>query len=220
MPKNPFTDVWQFLTGQTEDYLALGGWRYLVVALFFTLLATSVVAAVRNWKEDPAQRTAVHAGTWVARVLIGCMWFEGMLWKLPLPVGSGLQFWTEQMATRAAFAFHRAFVTDVVLPNLRLLGPIVFLAELAFATSLILGLGVRLASSLAILFVLQLWLGIYIPGAPAEWSWSYIFLALVLFLFVLHGAGRSLGVDAWLRRHVPAVRDGKGFLGRLLNIAS
>jgi uncharacterized membrane protein YphA (DoxX/SURF4 family) len=219
MPKNPFTDVWQFLTGQTEDYLALGGWRFLVVALFFALLATSVVAAVRNWKEDPAQRTAVHAGTWVARVLIGCMWFEGMLWKLPLPVGSGLQFWTEQMATRAAFAFHRAFVTDVVLPNLRLLGPIVFLAELTFAASLILGLGVRLASSLAILFVLQLWLGIYIPGAPAEWSWSYIFLVLVLFLFVLHGAGRSLGLDAWLRRHVPAVRDGRGVLGWLLNIA-
>jgi uncharacterized membrane protein YphA (DoxX/SURF4 family) len=219
MPKNPFTDVWQFLTGQTEDYLALGGWRFLVVALFFALVATSVVAAVRNWKEDPAQRTAVHAGTWVARVLIGCMWFEGMLWKLPLPVGSGLQFWTEQMATRAAFAFHRAFVTDVVLPNLRLLGPIVFLAELTFAASLILGLGVRLASSLAILFVLQLWLGIYIPGAPAEWSWSYIFLVLVLFLFVLHGAGRSLGLDAWLRRHVPAVRDGRGFLGGLLNIA-
>ena len=219
MPKNPFTDVWQFLTGQTEDYLALGAWRYLVVALFFALLATSVVVAVRNWKEDPAQRTAVHAGTWVARVFIGCMWFEGMLWKLPLPVGSGLQFWTEQMATRAAFAFHRAFVTDVVLPNLRLLGPIVFLAELTFAASLILGLGVRLISVLAILFVLQLWLGIYIPGAPAEWSWSYIFLALVLFLFVLHGAGRSLGLDAWLRRHVPAVRDARGFLGGLFNLA-
>ena len=190
-----------------------------MVALFFALLAISVVAAVRNWKEDPAQRTAVHAGTWVARVLIGCMWFEGMLWKLPLPVGSGLQFWTEQMATRAAFAFHRAFVTDVLLPNLHLLGPIVFLAELTFAASLILGLGVRLISVLAILFVLHLWLGIYIPGAPAEWSWSYIFLALVLFLFALHGAGRSLGVDAWLRRHVPAVRDGQGVLGRLLNIA-
>ena len=34
MPRNPITDVWQFLTGQTEDYLALGGWRFLVLALF------------------------------------------------------------------------------------------------------------------------------------------------------------------------------------------
>lgn len=219
MPRNPITDVWQFLTGQTEDYLALGGWRFLVLALFYALLATSIVAAVRNWREDPAQRTAVHAGTWFARVLIGCMWFEGMLWKLPLPVGDGLRYWTEQEATRAAFAFHREFITNVLLPHLDLFGPIVFLAELSFAASLIVGLGVRLASAVAILFVLQLWLGIYIPGSPAEWSWTYIFLALLLFLFALQAAGRSLGLDAWLRRNVPAVRDGRGVLGRLLNIA-
>src|SRR5262249_60216382 len=72
---------------------------------------------------------------------------------------------------------------------------------------------------IAILFVLNLWLGIYIPGNPAEWSWSYMFLALLLFLFSLHAAGRSLGFDAWLRRHVAAVRDGQGFLGRLLHVA-
>jgi hypothetical protein len=31
---------------------------------------------------------------------------------------------------------------------------------------------------------------------------------------------RSLGLDAWLRRNVPAVRDGAGFIGTLLKIAS
>jgi hypothetical protein len=34
----------------------------------------------------------------------------------------------------------------------------------------------------------------------AEWPWSYLFLAMVMFFFVLHTAGRSLGLDAWLRR--------------------
>ena len=34
----------------------------------------------------------------------------------------------------------------------------------------------------------------------AEWPWSYLFLAIVMFFFVLHAAGRSLGLDAWLRR--------------------
>jgi len=219
MPRNPFTDVWQFLTGRTEDYLALGSWRYLLVALFLALFAASIAIAVRNWIEDPTQRTGRHVGTWVARVLIGCMWYEGMLWKLPLPVGGGLQYWTEQMATRAAFELHREFVTNVLLPYLYLFGPIVFLAELTFATSLILGLGVRLVSVVAIFFVLHLWLGIYLPGTPAEWSWSYMFLALLLMLFSLYAAGRSLGLDAWLRRHVPAVRDANGFLGKLFNLA-
>jgi len=95
----------------------------------------------------------------------------------------------------------------------------VFLAELTFAVSLILGFGVRLVSSLAIVFVLHLWLGIYAPGNPAEWPWSYLFLAIVMLMFALDAAGRSLGLDAWLRRNVPVVRDGTGFIGWLLHIA-
>ncbi|HJS61694.1 MAG TPA: DoxX family protein [Pseudolabrys sp.] len=220
MPKNPLTDAWQFLTATTSDYLDLGAWRFLILALFWALALASVTIAVLNWKEDPAQRTGRHIGICAVRVLIGCMWFEGMLWKLPLPLSGGLQYWTEQEATRAAFEFHRVFVKDFLLPNLSLLGPFVFLAELTFATSLILGLAVRFVSVLAIAFVLQLWLGIYRPGDPAEWPWSYVFLAMLLFLFALEGAGRYLGLDAWLRRNVPAVRDKKGLLGQLLHAAS
>ncbi len=219
MPKNPFTDAWQFLTGTTGDYMQLGGWRYLLVALIWALLAASVYFAWRNWQEDPGQRSKTHLATWIIRVLIGCMWFEGMLWKLPLPAGEGLVYWTQQMGTRAAFEFHRDFVTGFLLPNIRLFGPVIFLAELFFSVSMILGLAVRLAGVLAIFFVLHLWLGIYIPGEPAEWSWSYIFLAMLMGLFALHAAGRSLGLDAYLRRHVPAVRTGTGFLGKLLNLA-
>jgi hypothetical protein len=65
----------------------------------------------------------------------------------------------------------------------------------------------------------DLWLGIYQPGAPAEWPWSYMFLAIVLLMFAIDAAGRSLGLDAWLRRNVPAVRDGTGFIGKLLRLA-
>ena len=217
MPRNPFTDVWQFLTAATDDYLSLGGWRYLFAALFLALLAGGLFVAIRNWREDPSQRTTTHVGTCAVRMLVGCMWFEGMLWKLPLPASSGLQYWTEQMGMRAAFEFHRELVTGFLIPNLHWFGPFVFLAELTFATSLILGLGVRLAGAIGIVFVLHLWLGIYLPGDPAEWSWSYIFLAMLMFLFALYAAGRSLGLDAWLRRNVGAVREGSGVLGKFLN---
>ncbi len=219
MPKNPIIDVWEFLTGTTSDYLGLGGWRFPLLALFWALFIASVVVAVRNWQEDPTQRTTQHAGLWLVRVLIGCMWFEGMLWKLPLPVPGGVQFWTEQEATRAAFEFHQLFVKNVLLPYLEFFAPLVFLAELTFAASLLLGFAVRAVSVLAILFVVQLWLGIYRPGEPAEWPWSYMFLALLMFLFWLHAAGRSLGLDALLRREVAAIREGRSFIGRLLNLA-
>jgi hypothetical protein len=217
---NPSSDLWEFLIGNTNDHNDLGSWKYLFVALFLALIVTSVIIAVRNWQDDPSQRTWTHFGTWFVRVLVGGMWFQGMLWKLPLPVSSGLKYWTEQMANRAAFAFHRQLVTDYYLPYLHILNPIIFLAEFTFAVSLILGLGVRLVSSLAIIFVLHLWLGIYRPGNPAEWPWSYLFLAIVMFMFALHAAGRSLGLDAWLRRQVPAVRDGTGLIGKLLRAAS
>ena len=216
---NPFGDIWQFLTATTSDYLNLGGWRFLILAVFWALFIASIVLALVNLRDDPAQRSPHAIGFAVVRVLIGCMWFQGMLWKLPLPASEGLRYWTEQEVTRAAFSAHGAFIKDVILPNLEYLGPLVFLAELTFATSLILGFAVRAVSALAICFVLQLWLGIYRSGNPAEWPWSYVFLALLMFVFALEGAGRCLGLDAWLRRNVTDVREGRGF-GWILKIAS
>jgi hypothetical protein len=217
MPANPFTDVWHFLTATTNDYFKQGNWRFLILALFWALLLASIAVAVRNWQEDPTQRSGRHLGIWLVRVLIGCLWFQGMLWKLPLPVSDGLQYWTEQETTGAAFEFHRTFMKDVVLTHMSVFGPIVFLAELVFAGSMILGLAVRFVAVLAIAYTLQLWLGLY--DNPSEWPWTYMCLALVTFLFVLDAAGRSLGVDARLRRDVAAVRDGKGLVGWFFNIA-
>jgi hypothetical protein len=42
---------------------------------------------------------------------------------------------------------------------------------------------------------------------------------MLMFLFALEGAGRSLGLDAWLRRNVPVVRDGKGLVGWFFKVA-
>src|SRR5207302_11369782 len=188
MPANPFTDVWHFLTATTNDYLHQGNWRYLILALFWALLLISIVVALQNWREDPAQRTGRHLGIWLVRVLIGCLWFQGMLWKLPLPVSDGLQYWTEQESTNAAFEFHRAFMKDFVLPHMSVFGPIAFLAELTFAGSMLLGLAARFVAVLAIAYTLQLSLRPSDdPSASPRTSTS---LALVVPLFVLAGAGR------------------------------
>ncbi len=52
MPKNPFTDVWQFLTATTGDYLRLGNWRFLILALFWALLLAGIAVALQNWREN------------------------------------------------------------------------------------------------------------------------------------------------------------------------
>ncbi len=218
MSHNPINDVWQFLTANTIDYLAIGPWRFLLLALFWVLLIASIAIAIKNWREDPAQRSCRVLGMAFVRVLIGCMWFQGSLWKLPLPASEGLRYWTTQEATRAAFSLHQELIKTVVLPNLHLLGPFVYLAELTFAVSMMLGFAVRGIGVLAIVFVLQLWLGIYRPGEPAEWPWTYMFLALLMFVFVIDAAGRKLGLDALLRRDSSAVRDRKGLIGCVLQI--
>jgi hypothetical protein len=198
MRTNPFYDAWLFIIGQTDDHQKLGAFGYVFVALFLVLLAASFWIAFLNWRDDPTQRSGVHVVTWICRLLIGCMWFQGCLWKLPLPISEGFQFWTGQMGEHAAFGFHRALVMNVYLPYLAFVQPVVFLAEISFATSLMLGFAVRLLGILGVLFALHLWLGLYLHGA--EWPWNYIFLAVCMAMFAAHAAGRSLGLDALLRR--------------------
>jgi len=215
MRTNPFLDAWLFLIGATPDHEKIGSLKYVMVVLFLILLAASLCIAVANWREDPGQRTGAHLTTFVCRVLIGSMWFQGCLWKLPFPFSEGFQYWLGQVGDNAAFEFHRVLVKTVLLPHLQFIDPLVFLAEISFATSLLLGVAVRLFAFLAMLFSLHLWLGLY--QHPAEWGWNYIFMATIHVLFVAYAAGRSLGLDAWLRRNLAAVAKRSTWWGLILS---
>ena len=207
MRTNPFYDAWLFLMGQTEDHQK-SGVGYLLTALFLALLIASLLIAWRNWREHPTQRTGEHLATWFMRVMIGSMWFQGSLWKLPLPVSEPFRFWTGELSNFAAFGWHRGFVTNVFLPLLPLINPLVYLTELLLAVSFILGFLVRPFAAIGMVFVLHIWLGLY--HHPHEWPWLYIFLVFVQGFFLVHGAGRSLGLDALLSRKpsAPFAEDG------------
>lgn len=198
MRTNPFLDSLHFLVGDTPDHDALGPAKYVLVALYAALLIGGIVIAARNWSQDPAQRTGRNAAIWLFRTLIGTMWFQGSLWKLPLPVSGGFQYWTGQLAENSFVPAHAALVRDVLLPNIGILDPLVWMAETAMAVSLLLGLAVPLAGLGGILFMLNLWVGLY--HSAAEWPWNYVFLIMVHAFFILDRAGRSLGLDATLAR--------------------
>lgn len=196
MKTDPFSDSFAFLIGATSDHASLGAWRLPIAALFVALLAASLAIAAVVWRRDPAQRRASHLCTWLFRVLIGAMWFQGSIWKLPFPVSGGLQYWTEQMAKNAAFPVYGDLVQSLLLPNMAVVDPLVYAAELGLAVSFILGVAVRPVAVLGALYTLGLWIGLY--RHPDEWPWEYIFLAVLQGEFVLHAAGRSLGLDALL----------------------
>ena len=198
MRSNPFYDSLQFLIGNTPDHAAIGWARYVLVVAYAGLLIGSVAIAARNWSLEPAQRTGRNLTIWMFRLLIGTMWFQGSLWKLPLPISSGFQYWTGQLVQGSFLPAHAAFAKDVLLPNIGILDPLVWIAETSIAIMLMLGLVVPLAGLGGVLFTLNLWVGLY--RIEAEWPWNYVFLIIVHAFFMLDHGGRSLGLDAILAR--------------------
>jgi hypothetical protein len=193
MRANPFYDAWLFVTGQTSEHAASGiGW--LLTVLFISLLLASILIALRAWQQDLAQRSWNHIATWLMRVMIGCMWFQGSIWKLPLPVSGGFRAAIMPISEFAAFDFHRWIAKYVFMSILPVLGPLVYLTELSLAVSYILGAFVRPLGIVGALFAAHLWLGLY--RQPEEWPWLYVFLIFVQAFFVVTNAGKSLGLDA------------------------
>lgn len=207
MRTDPFSDSLAFLLSNTPDHDALGWARYLLVALYWTALIGGCVVAYLAWSRDPAQREGRNAAIWLIRMLVGTMWLQGSLWKLPLPVAGGFRYWTEQLVEHSWLPIHAQIVRDVLLPNINLLDPVVFVTETLLGFSLMLGLGVRFAGLIGIVFTINLWIGLYHRGD--EWPWNYMFLIFVNAFFVLDRAGECLGLDGMRRaRAVALSRDG------------
>jgi uncharacterized membrane protein YphA (DoxX/SURF4 family) len=208
---NPFTD--------TLGFLMRAAWPIYV---FWVLLGGSIGIALFNLIQDPAQRTVRHVWMWLARLLIGGLWWQQTLWKLPPTytdnpdgVSGGLHYWVGEMVQHAAFSWQSAFVAQVVQPHFYLFAPQVYGTEVVIAISLLLGLFTKIGGVLGALMAINLWLGLY--RAPYEWPWAYFFLILLQITFIVYSAGRSLGIDAILHRRGQLALQPKGSLARLLS---
>jgi uncharacterized membrane protein YphA (DoxX/SURF4 family) len=172
--------------------------------IFWLLLVGSCAIAAAVLRVDPGQRTARHIGVWLLRLIVGAMWWQQSLWKIP-PNYDGLIYWMKQMVDHASIPLQGQLVQDIVLPNITLFGPLVYGVEVLIAVSLMFGLLTRIGASLGALMALNLWLGLY--SAPGEWPWTYGFLVIIQMLFVIDPPGRSLGADVLLsqRRRLPVL---------------
>jgi uncharacterized membrane protein YphA (DoxX/SURF4 family) len=189
---NPLFDVVHFMT--------IPAWT---TAVFWILLLASIGIAAYAWHSVPGQKGAATLCDWAFRVLVGCMWWQQTLWKLPpyytdhpeKPFGAtGLAYWMGLLGKHAAVPLQAEFVNRIVLPHFYVFAPIVYAAELLTAVSLILGLFVPVWGLIGAAQILNLWLGLY--SAPGEWPWTYFFLLLLMLIFALHRYGRRLGLDA------------------------
>jgi hypothetical protein len=150
----------------------------------------------------------------VARVVIGFLWFQQLLWKMPpdfgcgprgaasigQPGAMGLCDWVGREIAMPLIPAYATFLQSVVVPNFAFFGWMTWLLEAFIAVSLLLGVLTRLGGLAGVAQAANLLIGLV--GVEHEWYWTYVMLLMLGALFTLTAAGRVWGVDRVLARRV------------------
>ncbi len=116
----------------------------------------------------------------------------------------GFQKYLQDYIANSAVSFYRPVLSGLVLPHAVFFGYVVGIVELLIGMGLLLGLWVRPACILGVLFLLNLTLAAWWdPGQDAP-LWRYfgarldtLPLLLLLLVFYAADAGRVWGLDGW-----------------------
>lgn len=118
----------------------------------------------------------------------------------------GFQNYLQDYIANSAVSFYRPVLAQVILPHAIFFGYVVGAVELLIGVSLLIGLWVRPASILAILFLVNMVLATWwAPGhGVAVWRYfgnelEHLPLLLLFIIFFAADAGRVWGLDGRLR---------------------
>jgi hypothetical protein len=104
-----------------------------------------------------------------------------------------------------------AIVDNIIKPNIRWTGYVIWLAEAFIVVTMLLGLFTRLGGLVALGVSGQLFVGlanVAIPG-DYEWEWAYLLMIVLSVMMIGLTSGRILGIDSLIRRALaPAVQRG------------
>jgi thiosulfate dehydrogenase [quinone] large subunit len=137
----------------------------------------------------------------LARIVYGLLWWQQSKWKVPSDdfgriSGGGLWYWVHEEIRYPTLTAYKQFLETVVIPNWTLFGWMTLVTETFIGATLILGLFSRLGALVGLGMAINVTLGIL--SVPHEWGWTYTMLIMFPAVFLLTGAGRSLGLDAFL----------------------
>jgi uncharacterized membrane protein YphA (DoxX/SURF4 family) len=135
------------------------------------------------------------------RLYLGMIFLIGGVPKLQEDFVIRLAGFLRSVARTDGYVFYQEFAQRELLPHVRLLAGFLSWAEVLIGTALVLGLGTRVVSALAVVLLVNYMLakGSWF-GSPASNDAALIAIALAL---IIGAAGRSLGVDAVLARRWP-----------------
>lgn len=197
MRLDPITDFVAFLTKPFYSE------PYALHYIYWVLAILSLSIAVTAWGSLPGQKRGVNIMRFCVRFLIGSFWWQQSLWKFPTDPG-GLRYWTEQEVQHAAYAVQAQAIKTLILPIFEPFAYGVYAFEVLVAAAIMLGIYTRIVSTLGVLLILNLFLGLY--RAPQEWPWSYVFLIVIMVVMAVENYGLSLGLDAYIEARGPDAR--------------
>jgi hypothetical protein len=113
-----------------------------------------------------------------------------------------------------ATQLNAAFIENVVQPNIRWFGYVVWGTEAWIFLSMCLGFFSRLGALAAIGMSMQLMIGL--AHTPNEWEWSYILMVLLAIAMFGLAPGRYFGLDRLLRPRLKVLSERGSRVGRLL----
>ena len=156
----------------------------------------------------------------LARILYGLLWWQQSKWKVPSDhfgrkSGGGLWFWVQQEIQYPTVVAYKEFLVNVLVPHWAFFGYMTLVTETFIGVTLILGLFTRLGALVALGMAVNITLGIL--SVPHEWGWTYTMLIAFAAIFLLTGAGRSFGVDAFLRLRLENAAAGGNRAARALS---
>lgn len=106
-------------------------------------------------------------------------------------------------------------VRDIIMPNIAVMGWLIWLAEFSIVLLVGLGLFSRLGGLIALGVSAQLYVGLANIPSPYEWEWVYLNMILLSVVVIATAPGRFFGIDALL---VPRLKAMNNPIARVLRL--
>ncbi|HEX6121844.1 MAG TPA: TQO small subunit DoxD [Ktedonobacterales bacterium] len=133
----------------------------------------------------------------LVRIAVGFFWYQESFFKLP---GHTAYFGNllHMVAKGAIMPGYAGIIEHVFVPHAALFAIFVWLLELSLGISLMFGLFTRLGGTIGAIWAALLFCGLAYGGRNSL-PWYFGLLVLINVLLAVTAAGRTLGVDRWLR---------------------
>ena len=123
------------------------------------------------------------------QMIYGILWLDAAWWKIRVNGDfglnyDGLSYWISRGLEYPVLGVYARLIDNVLLPNIKLVLPVVFVIELSIGLLFISTRYVRVAALLAMAQTIAIILSVIFT--PHEWNWTYYMMMMLNILFFVN----------------------------------